>query len=71
VKALHCGAYEGRGEFPEWFCGYEDAASLDVRIQGVQTSNLPKVIALFESKTIFGQFVLLSPNGSIDSVTNK
>jgi hypothetical protein len=31
-----------------------------------QTSNLPKVFTPFESKTNSGQFVLLSPNGSID-----
>lgn len=68
---MHCGAYAGHGNFSGWFCRREDAALLDVRIQGVQTSNLPKVITLFESKTIFGQFVLLSPKGSIDSVTNK
>ena len=33
----------------------------------MQTSNLPKVITPFESKTNSGQFVLQSPNGSIDS----
>jgi hypothetical protein len=32
-----------------------------------QTSNLAKVITPFESKTKSGQFVLQSPNGSIDS----
>ena len=32
-----------------------------------QTSNPPKVITPFESKTKSGQFVLQSPNGSIDS----
>lgn len=32
-----------------------------------QTSNLAKVSTPFESKTRSGQFVLQSPNGSIDS----
>lgn len=36
-----------------------------------QTSNLPKVIDPFESKTNSGQFVLQSPNGSIDSEDNR
>lgn len=53
------------------FAGDTAPAITSATIIGVgpdQTRNLPKVITPFESKTKSGQFVLQSPNGSIDSV---
>ena len=75
--SLRCGllAFAYRGEIsgtaklaePNALRGNRIDFATVVATGNVQTSNLPKVIDLFESKNNSGQFVLQSPNGSIGS----